>query len=236
MSERKGLEKNISVRGIMAAAIVLLSVALMFVSFKYDDYLVTCLLGVAPILSLVYTIAKHHYEKNLSSTKTGLVLSVVGTRVVATCTLKSSHPKRLFINRAYLIVDSGEEKDGIFNFKHVLRHEYGELGCLVEKKISAGGINDYTELNPEGRGYVLELQHLSSATILYLDPNEEFSDDCTINLTPGVYRAMFVITFKNADCNCAMKHFVVNGTSAQAQPPHSVRPAVAIAQPGDIAK
>ncbi len=76
--------------------------------------------------------------------------------------------------------------------------------------MTAGTIRSYKDINPAGHGLFFELLHLSSATILYLDPNEEFSDDCVAKLEDGVYRAMFVVTFKNADCNCAMKNFIVD--------------------------
>jgi hypothetical protein len=211
MSERKGIEKNISVRTVVVTAIIVSSVLLMAVSFWFTSYLVTALLGVIPVLSFVYAIARHNYEKNLSSTRTGVVVNVCDNRAVITCTLNSSHPKRLFVNKAYLFVDAGKIQGRVYKFEHILRHEYGEVSCLVEKKITAGDITSYQDINPKGEGLFFELRHLSSATILYLDPDEEFSDDCVVELEDGVYRAMFVITFKNADCNCAMKHFIVGG-------------------------
>jgi len=214
MSERKGLEKNISVRTVMAISTVLVSICLIFISLWDSDYLITALLAVIPILSSVYTLAQYSYEKNLSSTKTGVNVDVFGSRALITCTLRSSHPKRIFIDKAHLFIDSGEEQNGLYNFKHVLRHEYGEVSCLVEKKMTTGDIRCYQDINPEGNGLFCELPHLSSSTILYVDPNEEFSDDCVVKLQDGVYRAMFVVTFKNADCNCAMKHFIIDSTAS----------------------
>ena len=69
MSERKGLEKNISVPVVMAVAIIPSSLLLVPVSLWAKKHLVTALLDVVRVLSLVYTVARHSYEKNLSSTK-----------------------------------------------------------------------------------------------------------------------------------------------------------------------
>lgn len=213
MSERKGVEKNISVRAVMTGAIIFVSLILAGVSIWFNSYLVTTLVMAAPALTLVYSYAQHNYEKNLSSTRTGIKVDTCGNRVVVTCSLRSSHPKRLFIDKAYLFIDSGDVIGGVYNFSHILKHEYGDAACLVEKKMSSNAIKSYQDINPGKNGYFVELKHLSSATILYLDPKEEFSDDCVVQLESGVYRAMFVTTFKNADCNCAIKHFIVGAGS-----------------------
>ena len=205
----------------MTVSTVLVSICLIMISLWYKDLLITALLAVIPILSSIYTIAQYNYEKNLSSTKTVVVVDTSGNRAVVTCTLKSFHPKRIFIDKAYLFVDSGKEQNGIYEFKHVLRHEYGDESCLVEKKMTSGGITCYNDINTEGKGLFCELPHLSSSTILYVDPNEEFSDDCVVQLEDGVYRAMFVVTFKNADCNCAMKHFIIDSNTGKTIEPAS---------------
>lgn len=218
MSERKGLEKNISVRIIMTITIAVLCLFLVVVSLYFKNNLIQALLGCVTVIVSIYTVSQHRYEKNLSSTRTNISVHSFENKAIITCTLKSSHPKRLFIDKAYLFVDLPEsvEHDRIQNncskvckFKHILRHEYGEEACLVEKQMSTGNIKTYNDINPQGNGLFFELMHLSSATILYLDPHEEFSDECVVELAKGVYRAMFIVTFKNADCNCSIKHFFV---------------------------
>jgi hypothetical protein len=116
----------------------------------------------------------------------------------------------LFIDKAFLFIDKGIIDNGIYYFKHIICHEYGEELCVVAKKMESGGIRNYKDINPDGEGLFFEMLHLSAATILYLDINEEFSDDCVFELTEGVYRAMLVITFKNASCNCSIKSFIIN--------------------------
>jgi hypothetical protein len=210
MSQRKGYEKNISVRKVVSIAILLLSLLLIIVSIWYRDHLITAILTVIPLFVTVYTLTQHYYEKQLSSTKTNISVQSFGNKAIINCTLQSSHPKRLFIDKAYLFVDTGNFSGKICNFKHILCHNYGEEGCLVEKKMAQNSISSYLDINPDdSNGIFFELKHLSSATILYLDPHEEFSDECVVELEEGVYRAMFVVTFKNADCNCAVKHFFI---------------------------
>ena len=214
MSERKGVEKNISVRTVVAITIVGLSLLLIAVSIWFRANLVTAILGVIPIFISVYTLTQHYYEKQLSSTRTSISVQSFGNKAIITCTLQSSHPKRLLIDKAYLFVDTGTYTDKICKFKHILCHQYGEESCLVEKKMSKNSISTYQDINPDNpNGIFFELLHLSSATILYLDPNEEFSDECVLDLPEGVYRAMFIVTFKNADCNCATKHFFIGQTN-----------------------
>jgi hypothetical protein len=209
MSQRKGLGRIVTVSTVMVTTIIILSFALIFVQIFFKSYFIPAFLCTVPILTLVHKIASDTYEKNLSSTKTSISVSSTTNNVVVTCTLKSFHPKRLFIDKAYLFIDTGILQEKIYKFKHILQHEYGETSCLIEKKMCNGDISCYKDINNESEGYFSELKHLSSSTILYLDTEEEFSDDIVFQLTPGVYRAMFVTTFKNADCNCAIKHFVV---------------------------
>jgi len=208
-SQRKGLEGNISVRGIVAITIVILCILLIVIWIWFNEILIPSIFSAIPIFISVYTISQHYYEKNLSSTKTSISVNTHEDKAIITCSLKSFHPKRLFIDKAYLFIDSEEPSGKVCKFKHILCHNYGEESCLIEKKMNANTIKNYHDINPDNDGIFFELLHLSSATILYVDPQEEFSDECVTQLTKGVYRAMFVVTFKNADCNCAIKHFII---------------------------
>ena len=209
MSQRKGLGRIIPVSTVMIMTIIILSLILIAIQLFFRTYFITAFLCTVPILTLVYKYALDSYENNLSSTKTSISVSTVVNNVVVTCTLKSFHPKRLLIDKAYLFVDTGALQDKMYKFKHILHHDYGENSCFIEKKMCAGDITCYRDINSDNDGYFSELKHLSSSTILYLDTDEEFSDDIVLQLEPGVYRAIFVTTFKNADCNCAIKHFVI---------------------------
>jgi len=193
----------------MTIASIVLSLLLIVVSIWFSDFLVQALLAMVPILASIYTVTQNYYEKNLSSTRTNISINTHENEVIIACSIKSSHPKRLFVDKAYLFIDYGEQEEELFKFEHLLRHKHGEQSCLIEKKMCANQINCYKDINPSGKGHFFELVHLSSATILYIDPQEEFSDECVIQLPKGVYRAMFIITFKNADCNCAVSHFFV---------------------------
>lgn len=194
----------------MVFVIAVLSLLLIAVSIWFRDGLLAATFAVIPIIISAYTVAQSFYEKQLSSTKTNITVQSFGNKAIITCTLQSSHPKRLLIDKAYLFVDTGDFSGEVCKFKHILCHNYGEESCLIAKKMNQNGISTYQDINPDNpKGIFFELVHLSSATILYLDPHEEFSDECVLQLGEGVYRAMFIVTFKNADCNCATKHFFI---------------------------
>ena len=55
------------------------------------------------------------------------------------------------------------------------------------------------------------LHHLSSNSILYMAPNESFTEELVVKLNKGVYRAilMCVPTPESCDCMCCNKCFVV---------------------------
>jgi hypothetical protein len=60
----------------------------------------------------------------------------------------------------------------------------------------------------------MTLKHLSSESILFMDPGEYFREDKMLELPiQGVYRATLVFTATNADCICTTRQFIVPGQS-----------------------
>lgn len=53
------------------------------------------------------------------------------------------------------------------------------------------------------------MKHLSSETIMFVDPGEEFSEDVILKLSKGIYKATIVWTSVKEDCICCTKEFIM---------------------------
>ena len=56
---------------------------------------------------------------------------------------------------------------------------------------------------------IIKLKHLSSETIMFIDPGEEFSEDVILHLNSGIYRVTAVWTSVKEDCICGTKQFII---------------------------
>lgn len=123
--------------------------------------------------------------------------------------------KKVTPYNVYLFIDEGVLKErGYYEFPFLLKHEGGEYDCVLSKICQREGLSYPRDLL--GREFqnihtdCLQLRNLSSESILYIAPEESFSQDVTVKLPhPGVYRAIFVFTAQDADCICASKQFIV---------------------------
>lgn len=131
-----------------------------------------------------------------------------------TCKIENCGTKRIVPQNIYLMVEQGKEKDGVVTFPYLLKHEEGEFDCVFANLCKKGGFSQLPDhlLPLEFQGLyrkIEKMKHLSSETILFLDPGEEFSEDITMKLGHGVYKATVVWTSVKEDCICTTKEFIV---------------------------
>lgn len=140
--------------------------------------------------------------------------STKGEYTTVTCKIENCGTKRIVPQNIYLMVEQGLEKDGVITFPYLLKHEEGEFDCVFANLCKKGGFSCLPDhlLLTEFKGLyrkIVKMQHLSSETILFVDPGEEFSEDITMRLGTGVYKATVVWTSVKEDCICTTKEFIV---------------------------
>ena len=140
--------------------------------------------------------------------------SAKGEYTTITCKIENCGTKRIVPQNIYLMVEQGLDKDGVITFPYLLKHEEGEYYCVFSNLCQKGGLSCLPDhlLPTEFKGLfrtIVKMQHLSSETILFVDPGEEFSEDITIKLGKGIYKATVVWTSVKEDCICATKEFIV---------------------------
>lgn len=133
---------------------------------------------------------------------------------VITCRIENCGTKRIIPQNIYLIVEQGLDKEGRIDFPYLLKHEEGEFDCVLARICKAGGITGIPEhlISSQFSNLyrsIVKMQYLSSESILFVDPGEEFSEDVTLKLQKGVYRATVVWTSVKEDCICTTKEFIV---------------------------
>jgi hypothetical protein len=135
---------------------------------------------------------------------------------IITCSIENLGRKRITPKNIYLLVDKGLLKNGVYEFSYLLKHEEGENDCNLSKRCKTGGLGCYpTDLVEDDfkdiYNKLIKLKHLSTESILFIDPGESFSEDVVLVLSePGVYRATVVWTAINEDCICSSKQFIIN--------------------------
>lgn len=136
------------------------------------------------------------------------------------CSYENLGTKQIIPKNVYLFVDQGLENEGIFQFPFMLKHEAGEYDCVLSKRCKVGGLLQFPkDLQTESKfkntyTALISLKHLSSESILFIDPGEKFTEDTVLRLPDkGVYRASIVFTATNADCSCATRQFFITEPS-----------------------
>ncbi len=137
-----------------------------------------------------------------------------GEYAVVTCRIENCSKKRIIPQNIYLMVEAGVEKDGMIDFPYLLKHEEGEFDCVFASLCKQGGFtclpNHLLESGFKNQyRKIIKLKHLSSETIMFIDPGEEFSEDVTLKLSKGIYKATIVWTSVKEDCICGTKQFIV---------------------------
>ena len=165
--------------------------------------------------TIVVKISEGILQQNYTTKRRILLYtSTKGEYTTITCKIENCGSKRIVPQNIYLMVEQGLERDGVIIFPYLLKHEEGEFDCIFADLCKKGGFSCLPEhlLPKEFQGLyrkIVKMQHLSSETILFVDPGEEFSEDITIKLNNGVYKATVVWTSVKEDCICTTKEFIV---------------------------
>ena len=146
--------------------------------------------------------------------KISIESKIQGEDIIITGRIENLSRKRIIPQNIYLMVESGIEKNGIAEFPYLLRHEEGEYDCVLSSLCRQGGFTRLPEhiLEEEFKTQyrqIIKMKHLSSETIMFVDPGEEFSEDVILKLSKGIYKATIVWTSVKEDCICCTKEFIM---------------------------
>jgi len=165
--------------------------------------------------TIVIKISENILKQNFTAKrKISIESKTQGNYAVITCRIENCSKKRIVPQNIYLMVEAGIEKDGIIEFPYLLKHEEGEFDCVFASLCKRGGFTCLPEHLLED-GFkaqyrkIIKLKHLSSETIMFIDPGEEFSEDVTLKLNKGIYKTTIVWTSVKEDCICGTKQFII---------------------------
>lgn len=133
------------------------------------------------------------------------------------CSISNIGTADIALNRTYLFVDQGiyNESNSSFEFPFLQKKFLGIdgvadedcIGCALCKSnnpaypLSYSHIsNFYKSSKPFCNCY--PLPHLSCDSILYMAPDEIFTEDIVLKLKKGVYRAILMSVPKPESCDC----------------------------------
>ena len=152
-----------------------------------------------------------------------------GNNTIFSCRIKNIGNKEIGLNNTFLFVDQGvyNSNNRSYEFPFLQKKFLGIAGIADEdcigsalcRKGMAKYPNDIPHINEFYKDSGItpfcecyKLRHLSSESILYMAPNETFSEELVVTLEPGVYRAvlMCVPDQNTGDCMCCNKCFCVN--------------------------
>lgn len=152
-----------------------------------------------------------------------------GENTVFSCSIQNIGTTKIGLHNTFLFIDEGiynpesQQYDFPFFQKKFLGLEgvaYDDcIGCALCRKGEARYPSEFahikefyekSESNVFCRCY--QLPHLSSKSILYMAPNERFTEELVIKISKGVFRAilMCVPDQKTCDCMCCNRCFCVN--------------------------
>lgn len=165
--------------------------------------------------TIVVKISENVLKQNFTAKrKISIESKTQGNYAIITCRIENCSKKRIVPQNIYLMIEAGIEKDGIIEFPYLLKHEEGEFDCVFASLCKRGGFTclpDHLLEDCFKAQYrkIIKLKHLSSETIMFIDPGEEFSEDVTLKLEKGIYKATIVWTSVKEDCICGTKQFII---------------------------
>lgn len=165
--------------------------------------------------TIVVKISENVLKQNFTAKrKISIESKTQGNYAIITCRIENCSKKRIVPQNIYLMIEAGIEKDGIIEFPYLLKHEEGEFDCVFASLCKRGGFTclpDHLLEESFKAQYrkIIKLKHLSSETIMFIDPGEEFSEDVTLKLGKGIYKATIVWTSVKEDCICGTKQFII---------------------------
>lgn len=163
------------------------------------------------VIKISETILKQNFT---AKRKISIEAKTQGEYAIVTCRIENCSKKRIVPQNIYLMVEAGIEKDGIIDFPYLLKHEEGEFDCVFASLCKQGGFTCLPDHLLEDKfkaqyRKIIKLKHLSSETIMFIDPGEEFSEDIILKLSKGIYKATIVWTSVKEDCICGTKQFII---------------------------
>ena len=174
--------------------------------------------AIISIANVTTNVILHNLKSRVTSKiKLGVNPTVIDNGVHIANTVESMGGKRVIPKNVYLFIDKGVKgDDDLYDFPFLLAHEQDEPHCILGKRCRDGGLKKYPDDligRPAATGCrgiaFRNLRHLSSESILFVDPGETFREDAVLDLKePGVYRATLVFTATNAECICTTRQFV----------------------------
>lgn len=168
------------------------------------------------LATIVFKISERILKRSFSAKRRiSLEANADGEHAVITCRIENCGTKRIVPQNIYLMIEQGVEEDCIGCFPYLLKHEKDEFDCVFANLCKSGGFTNLPDhlLEPQYKNLfrrIIKMKHLSSETILFVDPGEEFSEDVVVKLNKGIYRATVVWTSVKEDCICATKEFIVS--------------------------
>lgn len=217
-------KKSVVIRLCAVALIVLIGVVILALIIPYSNQAVKSMTineviaGATLFISLgtiVIRISENILKQSFTTKrKITIETKIQGEYATITGRIENLSKKRIIPQNIYLMVESGIEKDGMAEFPYLLRHEEGEYYCVFSSLCRQGGFTclpDYLLDNSFKTQYrkIIKMRHLSSETIMFVDPGEEFSEDVILKLDKGIYKATIVWTSVKEDCICCTKQFII---------------------------
>ena len=151
-----------------------------------------------------------------------------GSNTVFSCSILNVGNVAIGLNNTYLFIDQGvyNSQNRSYEFPFFQKKFLGIEGVADEDCIGCAycrkGKAEYPKEAPQISEFYKDkkvvpfcecysLKHLSSSSILYMGPNERFTEELVLRLEPGVYRAilMCVPNPETCDCMCCNKCFCV---------------------------
>lgn len=165
--------------------------------------------------TIVIKISEKILMQNFTAKRKILIeTKIQGDYAIITCRIENCSNKRIVPQNIYLMVEAGIDENGIIKFPYLLKHEEGEFDCVFATLCKQGGFTCLPEhlLEDSFKNQyrkIIKLKHLSSETIMFIDPGEEFSEDVILKLSKGIYKATIVWTSVKEDCICGTKQFII---------------------------
>jgi len=182
------------------------------------SWVITALAVIISIMAIAINLIKESLKDEYSTKHSiKLIANVHSETVIITCSFKNESKNRIYPRNFYLFIDGSrpKDRDGLYEFCNVLEHEVGtfdcELGkkCKDKNKIAGFPLELYPEEDKNLFHKFYLLKHLSPKSVSFIDPGELFSEDVSMTLDKGIYRAILVCTATNHDCVCTNVQFVV---------------------------
>ena len=168
---------------------------------------------VGYILSITNNLISQQMETDLILS---IEVDIKKSHAIIACTIENKGLNRIN-NMEFLFIDQPilNTNIGIYQANHILKHDCKhKYNCKLSKLCKDGKINGCPKnFKKHKNGYygVKKLDFLSPESVLYVNPDERFSEDVVVKPNEGVCRILLVgiLGKKRGHCSCANKQFVI---------------------------